>query len=104
MFEQNIDLLYKRHITYMNRIVDRWYKFTRNITWLKKVIYFQHRFFPFPLFLYDYIFRSIITKVLFNFYGYHIWLYKYGTREGNHLGYWNSKDSLYWHFWRHTDK
>jgi hypothetical protein len=96
--------LYKRLITSRKRIFHIWYEFTKNITWLKKVIYFQHRFFPIPLFLYDYIFRSNITKVLFHFYGYHIWAYKYGVREGNHLGYWNSKDSLYWHFWRQADK
>jgi hypothetical protein len=104
MLKQNIDLLYKRLITSRKRIFHIWYEFTKNITWLKKVIYFQHRFFPIPLFLYDYLFRSNITKVLFHFYGYHIWAYKYGVREGNHLGYWNSKDSLYWHFWRQADK
>ena len=95
--------LIKRLLTARKRIFIRWYKFTNNITWLKKVIFFQHRVFPIPLFLYDYLFRFHITKVLFNFYGHHIWLYKYGVREGNHLGYWNSKDSLYWHFWCQTD-
>jgi hypothetical protein len=104
MLKQNIDLLYKRLITSRKRIFHIWYDFTINITWLKKVIYFQHRFFPIPLFLYDYIFRSNITKVLFHFYGNHIWRYKYDVRERNHLGYWNSKDSLYWHFWRQADK
>jgi hypothetical protein len=93
-----------RLIASRKRIVGKYNEYTKNITWLKKVIYFQHRYFPIPLFLYDYIFRSNIIKVLFNFYGHHIWLYKYGAREGNHLGYWNSKDSLYWHFWRQTDK
>ena len=96
--------LYKRLITSRKRLFERWYEFTKNITWLEKFIYFQHRFFPIPLALYDYIFRFNITKVLFNFYGYHIWRVKYNAREGNHSDYWNSKESLYWHFWRQTDK
>jgi hypothetical protein len=95
--------LYKLLIALRKRVQRKYDEYTKNMTWLKKVIYFQHRFFPIPLFLYDYIFRFHITKVLFNFYGHHIWLYKYGVREGNHLGYWNSKDSLYWHFWSQTE-
>src|ERR1035437_5740557 len=94
----------KRLIASRRRIVKKYDEYTKNITWLKKVIYFQHRYFPVPLFLYDYIFRSYSIFVFFNFYGHHIWLYKYGRREGNHLRFWNSKDSLYWHFWRQTDK
>ena len=95
--------LYKLLIALRKRVQRKYDEYTKNMTWLKKVIYFQHRFFPIPLFLYDYIFRFHITKVLFNFYGHHIWLYKYGVREGNNLGYWNSKDSLYWHFWSQTE-
>ena len=95
---------FKGLIAQRKRIFEKWYEFTKNITWLEKVIYFQHRFFPIPLPLYDYLFRFNITKVLFNFYGYHIWHSKYRTREGNHLHYWKSKESLYWHFWRQTDK
>src|SRR5674476_496245 len=49
--------LYKRLLASRKRIFERWYEFTKNITWLEKVIYFQHRYFPIPLFLYDYIFR-----------------------------------------------
>src|ERR1017187_9092840 len=84
--------------------VEKWYNFAKNIKWLEKTIGFQHKHFPIPLELYDYLFRFNITKVLFNFYGYHVWRIKYGSREGNHLAYWNSKESLYWHFWRQTDK
>ena len=96
--------LYKRLLVSRRNLVERWYEFTYNISWLKKVIYFQHRIFPIPLFKYDYIFRTKFIRFLFNFYGHHIWLFKYGVRDGNHLGYWNSKDSLYWHFFRQTDK
>ena len=96
--------LYKRFLTSRKILFARWYEFSKSIKWLEKAIIFQHRFFPIPLTLYDYIFRSNIVKVLFNFYGYHIWRIKYTKREGNHLNYWNSKESLYWHFWRQTDK
>jgi len=94
----------KRLKAIRKRTFARWYKFTKNLTWLEKFIHFQHNTFPIPLPLYDYFFRFNITKVLFNFYGYHIWTLKYNAREGNHLNYWNSKESLYWHFWRQTDK
>jgi hypothetical protein len=94
----------RRYLEIRKRLVERSYEFLKNIKWLEKAIYFQHRHFPIPLFLYDYFFRLNITKVLFNFYGYHIWRVKYAEREGNQLEYWNSKESLYWHFWRQTDK
>jgi hypothetical protein len=96
--------LYKQLLNSRKRLAERWFEYTQNISWLKKVIFFQHRFFPIPLFLYDYIYRSNFIKIVFSFYGHHIWLFKYGVREGDHLGYWNSKDSLYWHFFRQTDK
>jgi hypothetical protein len=86
------------------RIFEKWYEFTKNITWLEKVIIFQHGLFPIPLPIYDYLFRFNITKVLFNFYGHHVWRVKYNAREGNHINYWNSEESLYWHFWRQSDK
>lgn len=96
--------MFNRIKAFRKRIVARWDNFSKNITWLEKSINFQHKNFPIPLAIYDYIYRFNITKVLFNFYGYHVWRVRYNTREGNHLNYWNSKESLYWHFWRQTDK
>ncbi|MDR3609020.1 MAG: hypothetical protein P4L27_00480 [Ignavibacteriaceae bacterium] len=95
---------YKRFKTVRKRIFEKWYRYSKNITWLKKTIVFQHRYIPIPLFIYDYLFRLNITKVILNFYGYHVWQLKYNERAGSHLSYWNSKESLYWHFWRQTDK
>lgn len=96
--------LYMQYKMIRKRLFEKWYDFTKNISWLKNAIIFQHRFFPIPLRLYDYFFRFNITKVIFNFYGYHIWQIKYLARDGDHSNYWNSKDSLYWHFWRQSDK
>ena len=90
--------------TTRKRLVAKWDHFTKNITWLERGISFQHRHFPIPLTIYDYFYRLNITKVLFNYYGYHVWRVKYTKRNGNHLDYWNSKESLYWHFWRQTDR
>jgi hypothetical protein len=95
---------YKRYKSNRKKIFQHWYSFTKGLNWLEKTVRFQHRYFPIPLFLYDYIFRLNINKVILNFYGYHIWRYKYLVRGGNHLDYWNSKESLYWHFWRQTDR
>jgi hypothetical protein len=96
--------MYKKIKTIRKRLFERWYKFSESLTWLEKIIVFQHKNFPIPLKLYDYLFRFNITKVLFNFYGYHVWRVKYNAREGDHLNYWKSKESLYWHFWRQSDK
>jgi hypothetical protein len=90
--------------TIRKRLIENWDRFTKNIAWLEKAIGFQHKNFPIPLPVYDYLYRFNITKVILNYYGYHVWQVKYKTREGNHLNYWNSKESLYWHFWRQTDR
>ncbi|MDR3665231.1 MAG: hypothetical protein P4L35_00175 [Ignavibacteriaceae bacterium] len=90
--------------TLRKRVVLKWDHFTKNITWIERGIDFQHKNFPIPLKIYDYIFRFNFIKVFFNFYGYHVWRAQYNKREGNHLSYWTSKESLYWHFWRQTDK
>jgi hypothetical protein len=96
--------LYKRILALRRGFFEKWYEYTKSLKWLEKVIVFQHKNFPIPLPIYDRFFRFNINKVIFNFYGYHIWRIKYGSRAGNHLDYWNSKDSLYWHFWRQTDR
>jgi len=96
--------VFNKYKAIRKRLFERWYKFSESLTWLEKIIVFQHKHFPLPLKLYDYLFRFNITKVLLNFYGYHVWRVKYNSRDGDHLNYWMSKESLYWHFWRQSDK
>jgi hypothetical protein len=102
--ESNSQNLYTKIKSSRKRIFEKWYEVTKGIKWLEKLIIFQHKYLPIPVFLYDYLFRLNIIKVLLNFYGYHIWHIKYDLRKGNQKEYWDSKDSLYWHFWRQTDK
>jgi hypothetical protein len=97
-------IIFNKYKAARKRLFEKWYKYSQSIIWLEKLIVFQHKNFPIPLKLYDYLFRLNITKVLFNFYGYHVWRVKYNTRDGDHLNYWRSKESLFWHFWRQTDK
>jgi len=70
---------------------------------IQQVILYQHRRVPLPLVVFDYIFRSALRRRIFNFYAFHIFHDSYTKRDGDQLGYWLSKESLYWHFWRQTE-
>jgi hypothetical protein len=102
--KKNYNKLLKTYRAKRKKIFENWYNYTTRLGWLERVTVFQHKYFPMPLFLYDYFYRSNFMKVIFNYYGYHIWRYKYTTRGENHSDYWKSKESLYWHFWRQSDK
>ncbi|HBB65187.1 MAG TPA: hypothetical protein DCZ84_00920 [Candidatus Vogelbacteria bacterium] len=70
---------------------------------IQRVVLYQYRRAPLPLAVFDYLFRSALRRRLFNFYAFHIFHDSYTKRDGDQLGYWLSKESLYWHFWRQTD-
>src|SRR3989344_1979657 len=70
---------------------------------IQRVVLYQYRRAPLPLAVFDYLFRSALRRRLFNFYAFHIFHDSYTKRDGDQLGYWLSKESLYWHFWRQTE-
>lgn len=77
--------------------------FLGNSNLVSKLIRVQHRLWPMPLAMFDVIFRSGLRRRLFDFYGANIAKYSYLRRGSDQLGYWLSRESLYWHFWRQTD-
>lgn len=56
-----------------------------------------------PLWAFDLLYRSRLARMLLYFYGFHVFHYSYGSRDGDNWKYWMSRESLYWHLWRQTD-
>ena len=77
--------------------------YLRSSHFVKKLVAYQHRIMPLPLTMFDFLFRSAIRRRFFNFYGPHIFHGSYKKRDRDQLGYWLSKESLRWHFWRQTE-
>lgn len=69
---------------------------------IKQFIHWQHIYAPIPLPLFDRIFANPILSKVFRTYGHAVFMGCYLRRRDN-FTYWNSKESLYWHFLRQLD-
>ena len=85
-----------KQMRFLKKIYMGYYNFIRNNADVEKIIYLQHKKLPMPLFLFDLLYRSKIGILIFGVYGWHCFESSYCARE-NHLSYWMSKESLYWH-------
>lgn len=69
-------------------------------TYIKRLIYIQHRILPMPISLYARLYNFKLFRLLFGFYGQHVWIYCYRQKDKvDSLNWWLCKESLYWHFY-----
>ena len=65
---------------------------------VRALVFWQHRHLPLPFALFDRLFRRRRIAELFRWYGRLVWLSAYDRRQ-DELGYWLSKEAVYWHLW-----
>lgn len=65
---------------------------------IKNLIYTQHKTLPIPFFVFDYLFRLKVIRLLFSFYIHHVFMSSYDRRKDN-TSYWLSQESLYWYIY-----